>query len=86
MAQPDQYESGDCVELRAYTNAQAHDNLTSANLQFFPNIEIALRIYLCLMVPNCSGERSFSKRYQEPAAFDDASRSFKSCNVDEPRT
>ena len=27
----------------------------------FPNIEIALRIYLVLMVTNCSGERSFSK-------------------------
>ncbi|XP_037797211.1 uncharacterized protein LOC119592460 [Penaeus monodon] len=27
----------------------------------FPNIEIALRIYLVLMVSNCSGERSFSK-------------------------
>lgn len=27
----------------------------------FPNIEIALRIYLTLMVSNCSGERSFSK-------------------------
>ncbi|CAM1302470.1 Uncharacterised protein r2_g1238 [Pycnogonum litorale] len=27
----------------------------------FPNIEIALRIYLILMVSNCSGERSFSK-------------------------
>lgn len=27
----------------------------------FPNIEIALRIYLILMVTNCSGERSFSK-------------------------
>ncbi|XP_068250723.1 uncharacterized protein [Palaemon carinicauda] len=26
-----------------------------------PNIEIALRIYLVLMVTNCSGERSFSK-------------------------
>jgi len=26
----------------------------------FPNIEIALRIYLILMVTNCSGERSFS--------------------------
>ena len=51
MAQPNQCESGDCIELRAYTNAEAHDNLTSANFQFFPNIEIALRIYLCLMVP-----------------------------------
>ena len=27
----------------------------------FVNTEIALRIYLCLMVTNCSGERSFSK-------------------------
>jgi len=27
----------------------------------FPNVKIVLRIYLCLMVSNCSGERSFSK-------------------------
>jgi len=27
----------------------------------FPNIEVGLRIYLCLTVTNCSGERSFSK-------------------------
>ena len=27
----------------------------------FPNVEIALRIYLVLMSSNCSGERSFSK-------------------------
>ncbi|KAL4105050.1 hypothetical protein QTP88_020340 [Uroleucon formosanum] len=27
----------------------------------FPNIEIALRMYLVLMVSNCTGERSFSK-------------------------
>ena len=27
----------------------------------FPNVEIALRMYLILMVTNCSGERSFSK-------------------------
>ena len=27
----------------------------------FSNVEIALRIYLVLMVANCSGERSFSK-------------------------
>ena len=27
----------------------------------FPNVEIALRIYLVLMVSNCSAERSFSK-------------------------
>ena len=27
----------------------------------FPNIEIALRIYLSMMCSNCSGERSYSK-------------------------
>ena len=27
----------------------------------FPNVQIALRMYLILMVTNCSGERSFSK-------------------------
>lgn len=27
----------------------------------FPNVEILLRIYLSLMITNCSGERSFSK-------------------------
>ena len=26
----------------------------------FPNVEIFLRIYLSLMITNCSGERSFS--------------------------
>ena len=32
------------------------------NLQCtFPNVEVVLRIYLVLMVSNCSGERSFSK-------------------------
>ena len=30
-------------------------------LAAFPNVEIALRMYLVLMVSNCSGERSFSK-------------------------
>lgn len=27
----------------------------------FPNVTVALNIYLCMMVSNCSGERSFSK-------------------------
>lgn len=30
-------------------------------IDIFPNVEIALRIYLTLMVSNCTGERSFSK-------------------------
>lgn len=29
--------------------------------QTFPNVEVAIRIFLCLMVTNCSGERSFSQ-------------------------
>ena len=29
--------------------------------QSFPNVHIALRIYLCMATSNCSGERSFSK-------------------------
>ena len=28
--------------------------------EVFPNVKIALRLYLTLMVSNCSGERSFS--------------------------
>ena len=27
----------------------------------FPNVFIALRMFMCLMVSNCSGERSFSR-------------------------
>ena len=27
----------------------------------FPNIEVALRLYLCIMVCNCSGEGTFSQ-------------------------
>ncbi len=27
----------------------------------FTNVEILLRVYLCMMVTNCTGERSFSK-------------------------
>jgi hypothetical protein len=34
-----------------------HDDLYST----FPNVSIALRIFMCLMISNCSGERSFSR-------------------------
>ena len=46
----------DLVELQFY-RLIIDNSLESC----FPNIEIALRIYLSLMVTNCSGERSFSK-------------------------
>ena len=49
-------ESGTGLEM------MMHRMLHSCNLNdTFPNVEIILRIYLCLMVSNCSGERSFSK-------------------------
>jgi len=50
------HQSGDCIKLQMYKL------ITAANLQsVFPNTEIAKRIYLCFMVTNCSGKRSFSK-------------------------
>ena len=39
-------------------NVVIKDNIQSA----FPNIEITLRLFLTLMVTNCSGERSFSRQ------------------------
>ena len=39
-----------------YTKIKTENLLSS-----FPNIEILLRIFLCMMVTNCTGERSFSK-------------------------
>jgi len=66
--------------------------ITGANLQtVFPNIEVRLRlrIYLCLMATNCSGERTFlpeAKTHQERATFNNASTAIESPNVDEPRT
>ena len=39
-----------------------HRLLMDNNLEScFPNVEIALRIYLCLIISNCTGERTFSK-------------------------
>ena len=41
---------------------QMYRLLTNHKLEAtFPNVSIVLRIYLSLMVTNCSGERSFSK-------------------------
>jgi len=45
-----------CIEVRMYLFI-VENELHSA----FPNTEIALRINLCFMVSNCTGERSFSK-------------------------
>ena len=50
------HQSAESIELRTYKL------ITGAIMPtVFPNIEVGLRIYLCLTVTNCSGERSFSK-------------------------
>ena len=42
--------------------AQLYDSMKSDDLEStFPNIEVALRIHLPLMLTNCTGERSFSE-------------------------
>lgn len=40
-----------------YYRILVKNNISAA----FPNVEIALRLYLVLMIANCTGERSFSK-------------------------
>ena len=44
------------VELEMFQLIHEHDMIES-----FANIEILLRLYLCMFVTNCTGERSFSK-------------------------
>lgn len=62
----------ECIHLRQYIKNIAkqsanfdisalHNLIKSDKLEeTFPNVEVATRIFLCLMVTNCSGERSFS--------------------------
>ena len=56
------------VKQTCYTDTDASKELNMFRLLVghglaptFPNVEITLRIYLCLMVSNCSGERTFSR-------------------------
>lgn len=45
-----------------FTHSDLYESLIRDNLaSVFPNVEIALRIFLTLMITNCSTERSFSK-------------------------
>ena len=49
-------------DLKLNSVARLYDLIKKHNLEStFPNMDIVLRIYLSLMVTNCSGERSFSK-------------------------
>ena len=56
------------VELEMYRILAKNDIY-----EVFPNVKIALRIYLTLMVSNCSGERSFSalKRIKNVQVYHD---------------
>ena len=46
-----------CETLPALYRKIISDNLKSV----FPNVEIALRVFMCLMVTNFAGQRSFSR-------------------------
>ena len=46
-----------CETLPALYRKNFSDNLKSV----FPNVEIAFRVFMCMMVTNCTGERSFSR-------------------------
>ena len=48
--------TGEAVELRMYQLIR-ENTMQSC----FPNMEILLRMYLCLTITNCTGEHSFSK-------------------------
>ena len=61
--------AGEMIQLTEYVTANNCESPADiANLlhsdqleETFPNVCVGLRIYLRLMVSNCSGERSFSK-------------------------
>jgi hypothetical protein len=52
----DLFQIDNSMELSMYRKITENDLQTC-----FPKVEAALRIYLCLMVSNCTGERSFMK-------------------------
>ena len=62
--------SSECIQFKYYLQEITNENLliidlykqikTDCLISSFPNIEICLRIFLSMMVSNCSGERSFS--------------------------
>ena len=58
---PDKEDVSDYLEEAASVELQMYRIVAKRSIrEVFPNVEIALRIYLSLMVSNCSGERSFS--------------------------
>ncbi|KAJ8684862.1 hypothetical protein QAD02_020655 [Eretmocerus hayati] len=62
----------ECIQFKCYLiSSNSNEKITFLSLyqkirrdslrSTFPNLEICLRIFLCKMVTNCSGERSFSQ-------------------------
>jgi hypothetical protein len=55
-----EFENNDAMKLES-PEVRMYKLILENKLEtVFPNIEFALRIYLSLMISNCSGERSFS--------------------------
>jgi hypothetical protein len=55
-----EFENNDAMKLES-PEVRMYKLILENKLEtVFPNIEVALRIYLSLMISNCSGERSFS--------------------------
>ena len=53
---------GACMDKKMNKEVQMYKLIKENGLESaYPNVNIVLRIYLSLMVTNCSGERSFSK-------------------------
>ena len=60
----------ECKHFAAYLRVKKIDKITAQGicrllhennlLELYPNYYIALKMYLCMMVTNCAGERSFS--------------------------
>ena len=55
-----EFENNDALKLESLEVRMYKLILENKLETVFPNIEVALRIYLSLMISNCSGERSFS--------------------------
>ncbi|XP_060874012.1 uncharacterized protein LOC132947797 [Metopolophium dirhodum] len=65
--------NSECFHLREYLKTFKNESMDLSILDIhslikadklaetFPNVEVATRIFLCLMITNCSGERSFSQ-------------------------
>lgn len=50
------------MENTTYSHQDLYDIIINDGIKSaFPNVEVVLRMFLTLMVTNCSGERSFSQ-------------------------